>query len=563
MIRRKIWATATFCLAVAGAAQAQTGGAQKATLGDPGYIARGASPSYPQYVPRSYTAPVAPTYAVPTPNLPTATPLMAQPTPPPAPIMVGVPAAPESSVQFAADMVPMVPTAGPLPGVPTVPAPGTTTPMPMPMPMAVPMNAQPMPGTPMANPGAPAGTVTQGPIVMDGTPVINGMNGPLVAGPINGGPIVDEYGGAPFLDGYGAAMPGIWASAEYLNWRFRGANLPPLVSIAPAGAPGTLSDARTAVVYGGDDRQSDWQSGFRVRGGTWLEGGGGIDVGFFYVGRLKNRFRFGSNGDPGIFRPFFDTSTGAENAALVSFVDPVFGPVVAGRVTVRSVAELWGGEVNYRSGWSTGFGGRLDALVGVRYARLDEKFRVTSDLTTAVAAGAAPAGTAISVTDRFQALNQFVGGQVGLVGEWQIGNMTFGLRGTVAAGPNFQRREIGGNTLATLPSGAQVTGLGGVQALATNSGEYNRTVFSVLPEAGATIGYQVTNNLRVFGGYNVLSWNTVARAGEQINRNVNATFIPDPTTGTFTGSGAPTPPVPHRDSSFWVHGWTAGLEWRW
>ena len=35
MIRRKIWATATCCLALAGAAKAQTNSAPKATLGAP------------------------------------------------------------------------------------------------------------------------------------------------------------------------------------------------------------------------------------------------------------------------------------------------------------------------------------------------------------------------------------------------------------------------------------------------------------------------------------------------------------------------------------------------
>jgi hypothetical protein len=358
-------------------------------------------------------------------------------------------------------------------------------------------------------------------------------------------------------------MPKWWVSGEYLNWRFRGAHIPALVTIAPVGGSGTLSDATTAAVFGGDDRQSDWQSGFRVRGGAWLEGGAGIDAGFFWLGRVKDRFAFGSPGDPGVFRPFFNTATGAEDAALVAFVDPVFGPVVSGRVAVNSTTELWGADVNYRSGWNTGLGGRFDTLCGIRYARLDEKLDITSNLTTLVPAGAAPAGTLITVSDQFKALNQFVGPQVGVVGEWQFGSMTFGLRATVAAGATFQKVEINGSSGSVFPGGATVSAPGGVLALPSNIGTHDRTAFSILPEAGATVGYQVMDNLRVFAGYNVMSWTNVARAGEQINRNVNGTFIPDPTTGTAAGTGAAAPTFSHHDSSFWVHGWSLGVEWRW
>jgi len=425
------------------------------------------------------------------------------------------------------------------------------------MPMATPMGTTPpkvMPGTPMPMTGTPTGTVVEGTQV---------PTGPLVTTLINGGPIMDGCGSSPFLDGMDGCMPKWWVSGEYLHWRFRGAHIPALVTIAPAGGPGTLGDAETAAVFGGDDRQSDWQTGFRVRGGTWLEGGTGIDAGFFWLGRVKDRFAVGSNGDPGVFRPFFNTATGAEDAALVAFVDPVFGPVVSGRVAVNSTTELWGADANYRTGWNTGLGGRFDVLCGLRYARLEEKLDITSSLTTLVAAGAAPAGTTITVSDSFKALNQFVGPQVGLVGEWQFGSMTLGLRGTIAAGATFQKVEINGSSGSVFPGGATVSAPGGVLALPSNIGSHDRTVFSLLPEVGATVGYQVMDNLRVFAGYNVMSWTNVARAGEQINRNVNGTFIPDPTTGTAAGTGAPAPTFSHHDSSFWIHGWTVGVEWRW
>jgi hypothetical protein len=562
MIRRKIWASATCCLALAAAAQAQSPSAPKATLGAPatadaGNIARGAAPAptpgYPQYIPRNYTVPTPPTYAAPTPNLTT------NPVTPPAPLMVGERPAPgaqptgDESFQFAADAAFPWPNAGSsgAGSVPTIPVPGSA-----------PMGTSPPKAMPTAPMGAPVpGTAV--PMVVEGAPV---MTGPLVAGPINGGPILDaNCGSAPFLDSGCGAMPSYWVSGEYLSWKLRGAQVPPLVSIAPAGSPGTLSDPGTAVVFGGTNRDSDRQEGFRIRAGTWLEGGeGGIDVGFFMITRIKDRFAFGSNGDPGVFRPFFNTATGAEDATLVAFIDPVAGQVLSGRVSVSGTTDFWGAEANYRTGWSSGLGGRFDILAGYRYVRYRETLGIQSDLTTAIAAGAAPAGTTIAIFDQFEAQNQFHGGQVGVVGEWQTGSMTFGLRAQIAAGVNCQKVDINGGSSSLAPGATTpITAAGGLFALPSNIGSYNRTVFSVVPEIGATVGYQVTGSLRVFGGYNVMSITNVARASEQINRNVNGTFIPDPTTGTAAGVGAPSPLFKHRDSDFYAHGCTAGLEWRW
>jgi hypothetical protein len=432
--------------------------------------------------------------------------------------------------------------------IPTIPPPGTTPP-------------KPMPGSPMPMPGAPA-LGTPAPVVTDGTV----LSGPLVSGPINGGPIIEGSGGTPFLDGVlGGPLPRLWVSGEFLRWKLRGPHVPALVTIAPVGSPGTLSDAGTAAVVGGTDGDSDWRDGFRLRAGTWLEGGqGGIDVGFFWLSQIKDRFAIGSNGDPGVFRPFFNTATGAEDATLVAFVDPVAGQVLSGRVAVNGKTDFWGVEANYRTGWSSGLGGRFDVLCGYRYVRLRETLDIQSNLTTAIAAGAAPAGTQIAIFDSFEGLNQFHGGQVGVVGEWQTGSMTFGLRASIAAGVNLQEVDISGGSSSLAPGATTpVTAAGGLYALPSNIGTYNRTVFSVVPEVGATIGYQVTCSLRLFVGYNVMSMTNVVRAGEQINRNVNGTFIPDPTTGTAAGVGAPSPLYKHRDSDFYAHGCTAGLEWRW
>src|SRR5262245_25148845 len=137
MIRRKMWATATFCLAIAGVAQAQTGIAPKATLGkpqpdSPGYVARGASPNpgYPSFVPRNYTAPTPPKYAstaaqpalLPVPGDAASMSMDARP----AATLGAVPAVGET--MFAIDTV--APTAAaPVMTIPAAASPGTGTPV--------------------------------------------------------------------------------------------------------------------------------------------------------------------------------------------------------------------------------------------------------------------------------------------------------------------------------------------------------------------------------------------------------------------------------------------------
>ena len=72
---------------------------------------------------------------------------------------------------------------------------------------------------------------------------------------------------------------------------------------------------------------------------------------------------------------------------------------------------------------------------------------------------------------------------------------------------------------------------GGLLALPSNIGRYDRDVFSWVPELGVTIGYQCTDHWKLFVGYNVLYWSSVVRPGEQIDRTVNANQLPPPVGG--------------------------------
>lgn len=555
MIRRKIWATATFCLAVAGAARAQT--PTTVTVAPisqgSGMMMQGAQPApgTPRYIPRNYAAPSAISYGS-TPAMPAAQamPAMSVQAVSPmnhGPVPLGAVAAPVEGFAVDTETQAVGPTPGPMGVAPGSPMPGATlVPMPMTAPAPVPVidATVQMPGM------IPPGGVYGGPT----------MGGQMMPGPaLNGGPIVD----APYLSGMGSygegAQPCVWVTGEYLNWRLKSVNLPPIVTTSPAGSTGTIFDGNATVVYGDSHILENWQSGYRLRGGMWFpDGVSGLDIAFFSIDVSTDRNTFASDGGQGIFKPFFNTALRAEDAQLIAF-----SPVLSGTVTSVSQAMLWGGEANYRTGWGMGLGGKLDALIGYRYLNFHDRLTIDSRSLTLAPVGGASVGTQIATTDRFDAQNQFHGAQVGFVGEWQIGMMSFGLRGTVAGGWTTQTVDISGTTSSLVPGGSTFITPGALFAQSTNIGNHSQSRFSVVPEAGVTLGYQCTNNIRIFGGYNVLCWTNTVRAGEQINRAVNSTYIPDPITGAQAKIGAPAPLFQFRDDNFWVHGYSVGVEFRW
>ena len=84
-----------------------------------------------------------------------------------------------------------------------------------------------------------------------------------------------------------------------------------------------------------------------------------------------------------------------------------------------------------------------------------------------------------------------------------------------------------------------------------------------IPEITGTVGYQFTDRLRCFVGYNVMYWSSVVRPGDQINRIINPSQIPGFGTGITPGPGSPAQPAfAFRSSDFWAQGITFGLEWR-
>jgi hypothetical protein len=353
--------------------------------------------------------------------------------------------------------------------------------------------------------------------------------------------------------------PRFWASGEWLYWKPQGSNLPPLVTTSPAGTPrtsaGVLGAPGTQVLFGNVKQNNDWQSGFRVSGGVWLGecARWGVGASFFRLGDQQDNFRASSTGQPILARPFFNVASGAQDSELLAFPG-----VLAGTGAVSSSSGLWGGGVNVRKHLCCGCTWWIDGLVGYRYLRLRDDVTISENLLVTGPSSLAPVGTQLDVVDRFQASNNFHGGQVGVVGRLIGETFWLGLGASVALGVNDREVDIAGTTTVRAPGAAPVTRSGGLLALGTNSGHFEDTAFTVVPEVTLKAGVFLTESLSLFVGYNFLYWSSVYRAGEQIDPVVNPSQIPP---GTLVGPARPA--FPGRESGFWVHGVSAGAALRW
>jgi hypothetical protein len=414
--------------------------------------------------------------------------------------------------------------------------------------------------------------------------------GAFMPGGIPGWPLM---GGNPCGDpcGAGACCPGatgcgrcggcgdgccgsgnaFYVTAEYLLWWIKGSQAPPLVTQGTAAqifpgspGPGTLGLPGTTVLFGGRSLEDNPFSGGRFFVGYWLndEHDLGVEAGVFFLGPHGRHFSAESFGEPILARPITDVSSGSpfETVQLVA------GPgVLAGRVDVKSDTKLWGYELNLRRTVLCCCRGSVDLIAGYRGLGLDDRLDINESLVTLMAVptatgGTIPAGTTFDVNDQFKTENRFYGGQLGLSGEWRFGNWTLGAKGKVALGPTQQIVTINGFTTTTTPLGSPFTAPGGLLALPTNIGRAQRDVFTWVPEVGFNVGYQFTERLRGYVGYDVLYWSSVARASEQVNRTVNTNLVPSSPTAGLGGPAAPLLNFTSRE--FWAQGVSFGLEFR-
>jgi hypothetical protein len=362
----------------------------------------------------------------------------------------------------------------------------------------------------------------------------------------------------------------IWVSAEFLMWWTN--KIPvttplwteatnPFTVFQPNGS-GSLGSPDTIVLLGGQSYELNQpRFGGRFTLGAWLDCDCqlGIEGNYLFIARNTTTLSSMTDGSPGspiLGFPFKNAATGQED-----FID-VAVPGFSGGATLTLSNRLQGGELNALFQGYRGENLSITGLAGFRYLNFEENLDFTQG--DAGVPGTGLDGIFRTSTDHFDASNNFYGANLGLRGEYRLGNLFVNATGKCALGVVQQYVRISGSTLFINP-GSTVAYSAGTFALPTNIGNHFRNDFAVLPEANFNLGYDITRNIRVFVGYTFLYINDVARPGANIDHNINPTISPALVPGTTLGPlvGAAVPAFPFNHSDFWAQGINFGVTMRW
>ena len=349
-----------------------------------------------------------------------------------------------------------------------------------------------------------------------------------------------------------------YARVEYLMWWGNARNTPPLVTTSPTGTAqadaGVIGAPDTEVLFGGD-YGGEMRNGGRVTVGRTIGNTGEFSLNGRFFGLEEGRddlFLTSATGDPILARPFVNTVLGAQDALLVAFP----GIAEDGRIEVQTRNSVIGADVYLRNIFYWDTSKRIDFLYGYQFTRVDDGIGIASDFTSVDPLSTNPVGTTFTVVDMFRMQNEFHGGQIGAITEWRRGRAWFELLTKVSIGNMRQRAILTGETVRTEPLGAPTVTDSGLLVQGTNAGDYQRDVFSFIPEIGFTVGYQVTSRLSLTAGYSFIYWNDILLAGNQIDPRVNLSQNPGPIVGPAQ------PAFAFNDSDFWVQGLSFGGELR-
>jgi hypothetical protein len=371
------------------------------------------------------------------------------------------------------------------------------------------------------------------------------------------------FGGLPIFEATPTWSNRFSLRTDYLRWRTRGMDVPPLVTSSPPGTPlaqaGVLDNPDTVVLFGNDRLNDDWVNGLRLQSTYSLRGNSfGLQSEYYQLSDGQDGFNAASDGTTILTRPYFDVVSGDEASELIAFPNVVTGSIVvasesrlrsymlAGRASMCPIhiADCGCEDTNV-----------VDWLAGYRYLYLRDQLAIGSNVDT-VTVAAPPTNTRSA--EFFQARNEFNGLQLGTVYRANFRRAWLDTMMRVAIGANHQQVSISGLRTITGPAGTNDF-TGALLAQRTNIGNYERDQFTMVPDLGFSFGVRITQCLHATLGYSVLYFPRVVRAGDQIETDVNPNLIP-PEAVPFTG--ALRPRFRFIESDYWAHGLNLGAEFR-
>jgi hypothetical protein len=358
-----------------------------------------------------------------------------------------------------------------------------------------------------------------------------------------------------------------FVQAEYLMWWATPLQIPLLGTTNTAGGLGFVGEPGTQQILGPGQIIGPFRNGVRVRGGTWLGAGCGIDGSFFYLPQKSTEIVRTSDQFPIITRPVFSPNPAPGGGVIGNTGEAVTVPgVLTGSLSARAESVIYGFDANLRKCLHTCCDWHAEWFVGYRNVSMEESLSITENInvvgTDPGVAVPDPPGTVVFVRDTFATNNYFHGAQIGGLYERQFGRFTVSGRASVGLGVTRQEVNIDGFQVRTRPGMPPMsfTG-GGLLAAGPNIGNFTNNEFSVVSELTVNVGYRVTPAVRVYAGYNFLYWSNVVRPGDQIDGVVDLTFVPNGPPAIPSGLNRPA--VPFKQSDMFISGVQFGAEFRW
>lgn len=461
-------------------------------------------------------------------------------------------------------------------------------------PVIVPVSGGHMSG-PIVGHGPPSYGYGPGPMGGPGMPMPPGYGGapPEFAGGPGGpgcGPDGCGGGGGSFLDrllNHNCGQPGphggwapqvhqaaggpdcFYADIEgmYLFFRSMPVNAPLLTRGPnfPVPTNGIIGEQGVSVIAGGEPIESEEPHvGLRLTIGKWDSHRrfGWEASGFLTEQRAEiGEINVPANGRFVVGRPFIDSETGTPLAIIVA--SPNGTPFsIAGAANVYTNSRLSGAEINSLCNIMYYDRFKFNSIVGLRWANLNEKLLINTTSVQETQPFPFTDPSLVEILDTFTARNNFYGAQVGLRGEYRRGRCFIDATGKIAGGVMVQELSVDGATRSVI-NGVQTIQPGGAYAVETNSGRRRENEFAWLPELNLKLGYQITQRMSAFVGYNVMYFSDVVRPGEQVDQVLNQTFVPSSAVFNQQFPFGQARPAPRFETSeFWAMGVNFGLSFR-
>jgi hypothetical protein len=406
----------------------------------------------------------------------------------------------------------------------------------------IPSQPAPTPSAPSIDPKTSSGLPEYGPAVPLGGEAMEGM-----------APSPSCCGGSAYPRHAIGPDGNYWLTGEALLWYTKKSQVPPLITTGPLSSSGFLGQPGTQILAGGTGVDTEEQAGGRFSFGLWLTDYHkfGAEFNYFFLGSRGMDFTAHSAGDILLTRPFTDANTGQPNVLLAAVPG-----LTSATIRVNATSRIQGADLNELTNVCCGTNYRVDLLFGFRWMELNDGLGVFQD--SQALPGTANFGARTLIGDQFDTQNRYYGAQVGAKVEYYWGKFAMNLTGKVALGSTREALNIRGATaINTIP----LATASGFLALPSNSGGFDRNTFAVLPEGGINLSYQLSPCMRVFGGYTFLYLSKVSRAGDHVDTTLNLNqFATNPPFNPQLG--VPKPSVSFKETDFWAHGASVGLEFR-